>query len=119
MVLKLGFALLALSALPAAQSSGQSAPAFLVLSGEGAATKTLTTAELAVLPQSEVAITGRDSLRVVFRGPAVRSLMTLVGAPAGRELRGPNMLLVVVAGGEHRARWLRNLSRLRLVRIGL
>ena len=91
--------------------------------------------------------------------------MTLVGAPAGRELRGPNMLLVVVAeasdgykvvyalselddqfnnvpiivaisqnggplpsdegpfriamggGGEHRARWLRNLTRLRLVRI--
>lgn len=95
----------------------------------------------------------------------MRSLITLVGAPAGRELRGPNILLVVVAeasdgykvayalselddqfntvpivvaisqnggplpsaegpfrivvgsGGEHRARWLRNLTRLRLVRV--
>lgn len=142
------------------------APVTLLVSGEGAVSRTVTMAELAALPQSEVAITGRDSSRVVLRGPTVRSLMTLVGAPAGRELRGPNMLLVVVAeasdgyqvayalselddqfnsvpiivaisrnggplpsaegplrlavggGGEHRARWLRNLTRLRLVRIG-
>jgi len=165
MVFKAILAALTFSILQGAQGRGQSAPASLLLSGEGAASKTLTLAELAALPQSEVAITGRDSSRVILRGPTVRSLMTLVGAPAGRELRGPNMLLVVVAeasdgykvayalaelddqfndvpvivaisqnggplpaaegpfrvamggGGEHRARWLRNLTRLRLVRI--
>lgn len=164
MHLRFAVSLLAFSMLFGSRAAGQG-PATLALAGEGATAKTLTMAELAALPQVEVAITGRDSSRVVLRGPTVRSLMTLVGAPAGRELRGPSMLLVVVAeasdgykvayalselddqfntvpvivaismnggplpfaegpfrialggGGEHRARWLRNLTRLRLVRI--
>ena len=156
--------LLAFATLLGSRAAGQGA-ATLALAGEGAAAKTFTMAELAALPQVDVAMIGRDSSRVVLRGPTVRSLMTLVGAPAGRELRGPNMLLVVVAeasdgykvayalselddqfsnvpvivaisqnggplpaaegpfriamggGGEHRARWIRNLTRLRLVRV--
>jgi DMSO/TMAO reductase YedYZ molybdopterin-dependent catalytic subunit len=102
---------------------------------------------------------------IVFRGPTQRALMTLVGAPAGHALRGPSMLLavlaeaadnykvaymlaeideqfgaktailaltqdghalpardgplrIVVAGEEHHARWIRQVVRLRLVRVG-
>lgn len=157
-------ALIMTAALAAGSASAQTAASLLVI-GEGGAQKTLTMADLAALPQSEVTTTGRDSSRVVLRGPTVRAVMTLAGAPAGHELRGPNMMLVVVAeasdhykvayalseldeqlssntvivaisqnggplpaaegpfriaiggGGEHRARWLRNLVRLRLVRV--
>jgi len=157
---------LLVASLTAAPAFGQTPSATLTLAGENGVTKTLTMTDLAALPQQEVAITGRDSSRVVFRGPTLRALMSLVGAPAGHELRGPNMLLVVVAeatdgykvayalseldeqfgnatfivaitqnggplpaaerpfriavggAGEHRARWLRQLTRLRLVRIG-
>lgn len=155
-----------LTALLAPALVAQATPASLELVGEGGVSKTLSAADLAALPQAEVVTTGRDSSRVVLRGPTIRSLMTLVGAPAGHDLRGPNMLLVVVAeasdgyrvayalselddqfgattaivaltnngaplpaaegplrialggGGEHRARWLRQLIRLRLVRVG-
>lgn len=164
MTFRSAVAVLAVSTLFGPRAAGQAA-ATLALAGEGGTAKTVTMAELAALPQVEVAFTGRDSSRVVLRGPTVRSLMTLVGAPAGRELRGPSMLLVVVAeasdgykvayalselddqfntvpiivaisqnggplpaaegpfriavgsSGEHRARWLRNLTRLKLVRI--
>jgi len=152
---------LIVATLLASTASAQS----LELVGLDGTTRTLSMAELAALPQVEVAFKGRDSSRVVLKGPTVRSLMTLVGAPAGHELRGPNLLLVVVAeasdgykvayalgevdeqfgaspvivgisqnggalpaaegplriamGGaaEHKARWIRNLTRLKLIRV--
>ncbi|HEU5218126.1 MAG TPA: hypothetical protein VFU23_05670, partial [Gemmatimonadales bacterium] len=117
------------------------------------------------LPQQDVSVMGKDSSRVVLRGPSIRVLMTVVGAPEGHELRGPNLLLVVVAeaadgykvayslaeldqqfgartaiialtqngaplpaeggpfqaavpGEEHHARWIRQVTRLTLVRVG-
>lgn len=137
----------------------------LELIGEKGVTKTLAAADLAALPQSEFTSTERDGAKVVFRGPTLRSLVTLVGAPTGHEFRGPNMLIAIVAeasdgyraaymlaevdegfgnknallaisqddaplpakdgpfrvvmpGEEHRARWIRNVVRLRLVRVG-
>lgn len=137
----------------------------LDLIGEKGVTKTLSAAELAALPQSEVTSTEKDGARVVFRGPTLRSLVNLVGAPMGHEFRGPNMLLAILAtatdgyraaymlaevdegfgnrnailavtqdgaalpakdgpyrvvmpGEEHRARWIRMVRTLSLVRVG-
>ena len=36
---------------------------------------------------------------MVVRGPSLRSVLTLGGAPTGQMLRGPSMLLVLVAEG--------------------
>lgn len=69
----------------------------LTLIGDSGRTKSLTSAELAALPQVEVREVAKDSSRIVFRGPTIRDLMTLVGAPTGHALRGPSMLLVVIA----------------------
>jgi len=144
----------------------QSGPAVLTLVGEGGVTRALTLDELSALPQAELISTGRDSSRITLRGPTLRSLLDLVGAPAGHALRGPGLLVVVVAEAadgykvaytlaeldgqfstgiaiaaisqngdslsaeegpirialsgstQHRARWLRQLTTLRLVRIG-
>jgi DMSO/TMAO reductase YedYZ molybdopterin-dependent catalytic subunit len=75
----------------------QSATASLTLVGEGGVSRTLTGAELAALPQTEVRVRERDSSVITFRGPTIRSLITLVGAPTGMALRGPSMLLAVLA----------------------
>lgn len=145
---------------------GAQAPApALELVGPNSVAKTLSQEELAALPQVEVVTVGKDGSRTTFRGPTLRSLMTLVAAPAGHELRGPSLLLailaeaadgyrvgymlaevddqfgartaivaltqdgrplpaadgplrVVMAGEEHRARWIRQLVRLRVVTLG-
>ena len=139
--------------------------ASLTLIGEDGTSKTLSAEELAALPQKDVSMTDRDSSRSTFRGVSLRALMTLAGAPTGHNLRGPNMLLAVIAeatdgyriafmlaeldeqfagrdailaliqdgkalpenegpyrlvvpGETHRARWARQVNRLRLVRVG-
>ena len=137
----------------------------LELIGEKGTAKTLSPAELSALPQTDVTVTDKDGAKMVFRGPTLRSLVTLVGAPTGHDFRGPNMLIAIVAeasdgykaaymlaevdegfgnknaileltqdgnalpekdgpfrvvmpGEEHRARWIRMVHRLRLVRVG-
>ena len=71
--------------------------ASLELIGEQGGAKTLTPAELAALPQSEVTAAEKDGTKLVFRGPTLRSLVTLVGAPIGHDFRGSNMLIAIVA----------------------
>ena len=93
---------LALTAMSPAANAQTPAPA-LELIGDSGRTRTLTRDELAALPQAEVRATGKDSSQVVLRGPTIRSLMTLVGAPEGHALRGANMMLVVVAGPAYTA----------------
>ena len=137
----------------------------LELVGEKGVTRTLSVAELGALPQSEVTVTEKEGAKIVFRGPTLRSLVNLVGAPTGHEFRGPNMLLAILAtatdgyraaymlaevdegfgnknailaisqdgaelpakegpfrvvmpGEEHRARWIRMVKSLSLVRVG-
>lgn len=154
--------LIGIAVVPAGAQGG---PGALTLIGESGASKTLTMAELAALPQAVVVVPEPDSSTAVFRGPTVRALMTLVGAPTGHALRGPSMLLavlaeaadgyrvaymladldeqfgarlaivalsqdgrplperdgplrIVVAGEPHHARWIRQVLRLRLVRVG-
>jgi DMSO/TMAO reductase YedYZ molybdopterin-dependent catalytic subunit len=155
--------LLGASLLLAPLGAGQAQS--LELIGEQGAAKTLTAAELSALPQSEVRVTEKDGATIVFRGPTLRSLVNLVGAPTGHEFRGPNILIAIVAeasdgyraaymlaevddgfgnknavlaltqngatlpakdgpfrmvmpGEEHRARWIRMVQRIRLVRVG-
>jgi len=137
----------------------------LELTGEQGTSKTITMAELSALPQSEVKVTEKDGATILFRGPTLRSLVSLVGAPSGHAFRGPNMLIAIMAeasdgyraaymlaevdegfgnknailaltqngaalpekdgpfrmvmpGEEHRARWIRMVRRVRLVRVG-
>jgi hypothetical protein len=158
-------AILFLVPAPATVILAQSGPAALTITIDGGATKVFSAAELLGMPQTEVVTTGRDSTRIVFRGPTLRSLMAAAGAPAGHELRGPNMLLavlaeasdgykaaymlaeldeqfgarvgilavtqdgkpipaaegpyrVVMAGEAHRARWIRQVIKLRLLKVG-
>ena len=69
--------------------------ASLTLIGESGTAKALSLAELQALPQEVITTYARDSTKIVFRGPSMRSLVTVVGAPTGRSLRGPNMLLEI------------------------
>ena len=144
---------------------GVAQSASLSLIGLNGEAKTLSPAELAALPQQEIVVVERDSTRAIFRGPALRTLVGMVGAPEGHELRGPNLLIGLLAeasdgyrvaymlaeldpelggrsailaltrdgkplvgdegpfriiqGGEaaHRARWIRQVIRLRLVNV--
>ncbi len=156
---------LSLALLPLTTVGAQAPSGSVELIGEQGVTRTLTTAELSALPQSEVVVTEGDGARTVFRGPTLRVLVTLVGAPVGHAFRGPNMLIAILAealdgyraaymlaevdegfgnrngilaltqdgvplppkdgpyrlvmpGEEHRARWIRMVQRLRLVRVG-
>jgi len=59
-------------------------------------TRTLTLADLAALPQSEVTVS-EGGTSSTFAGPTLRDLLSQAGAPAGRSLRGPAMALVVLA----------------------
>lgn len=70
----------------------------LELIGEKGVTRTLAAADLAALPQVEFTSTERDGAKAVFRGAEVDEGFG--------------------NGEAHRARWIRNVARLRLVRVG-
>jgi hypothetical protein len=146
-------------------ASAQAPAEPLQLIDEKGVSKALTLAELAALPQSEVMVSDPNGAQITFRGPTLRALITLIGAPTGQALRGPSMVLailaeaadgykvaytlgeldeqfgartailaltqnggalppndgplrVVIAGEERHARWIRQVLRLRLVRVG-
>jgi len=63
---------------------------------DGQAT-TLRADRLRALPQLEIRAPGRGDTVDVFRGPGLRAVLTLAGAPAGPDLRGANLTVVVVA----------------------
>ena len=77
-----------------AQDAG---PARITLVAEDGTERTLGLAELRTLPAQQVAAVMPDSQRIIFRGPAIRALLTLAGAPEGHDLRGPAMHLIVIA----------------------
>jgi len=58
---------------------------------------TLGLGELRGLPQVDVVDSSPATGQARFRGPSLRTLVSLVGAPEGRALRGPSMTLVVLA----------------------
>jgi hypothetical protein len=144
---------------------GQRADTAITFTNQDGVVHRFTIADLRALPQIEVKTEGNDGAVLVERGPSLRGLLTSGGAPAGQMLRGPSMLLVLVAEGSdgykvaytlaeldeqfgardgiialtengkpladndgplrivlgaesHRARWIRHLVALRLVRVG-
>jgi len=86
---------LCLLAVPSARAQ-QPGASLKVVSLDGQAT-TLRADRLRALPQLEIRAPGRGDTVDVFRGPGLRAILTLVGAPTGRDFRGANMTLVVVA----------------------
>jgi len=149
--------------IASAHAAAQPAPSLKLIGLDGGA-KTLSADDLRALPQVEVADSSAETGRLLFRGPTVRSVVSLVGAPEGRALRGQSMTIVVVAeasdgykvvyalaeldaqfggrtaivaltengkplaaqfgplriamaGEAHRARWIRQLTTLRLVSV--
>ena len=94
-MLRLRVAATVISIFVAACSTRATAQSLKLIGFDGA-TKTLGIAELQALPHVEVSDSGTSG-KVLFRGPTVRSLVNLVGAAEGRALRGPNMMIVVIA----------------------
>ncbi|MEW5918869.1 MAG: molybdopterin-dependent oxidoreductase [Gemmatimonadota bacterium] len=146
--------------LSATATSAQS----LTLIGLDGPAKSLGMRELQALPQVEHSDSGANGV-TRYRGPTLRSVVTLAGAPEGRALRGLGMTIVVLAeaadkykvaytlaeideqfgartplvaltqngqpiagnegpmrivmpGETHRARWIRQLTTLRLLQLG-
>jgi len=91
------FLTLLLAAWPAISLGAQPRPTSFELVAEDGTRKVLAAAELAALPQIEVPSTTRDGRPIVLRGPTLRTLLDLVAAPAGGELRGVRLNLVVTA----------------------
>ena len=154
--------------LTSARATGQRVDTAITFTNQDGVVRRFTIADMRALPQIEVKTDGNDGAVLVERGPSLRGLLTLGGAPSGQMLRGPSMLLVLVAEGSdgykvaytlaeldeqfgarerdhcidgkwkaagqtttvrcgsyrsapksHRARWIRHLVALRLVRVEL
>jgi hypothetical protein len=56
-------------------------------------------ADLAALARAKVSVSDEHGTRVVYEGVPALDLLQRAGAPLGKELRGPNMTMCVVAGG--------------------
>lgn len=57
---------------------------------------TLTTGEIAAMPQRTVSVTNEKNGTEVYQGIPVVELLRRAGAPLGKELRGPRMRLYVL-----------------------
>lgn len=77
---------------------GASAPS-LEVSGDIHAPLVLGAADLAALPHAKVSVSDEHGTRVVYEGVPALEILRRAGAPLGKELRGPNMTMCVVAGG--------------------
>ena len=88
------FALSLLLAVSATPLMGQ---ATLQVVGETGTAIELPIDSLRHLPQQELRGQIHDGPEIVFRGPALDAIMAMVGAPRGRDLRGPSLRLVVLA----------------------
>ena len=80
-------------------ASAQRTDTVLTVTNQDGVVKRFTIAELRKMPQIEVKAPAsmNDTNKVTERGPSLRVVLTAAGAPTGQALRGPNMLLVVVA----------------------
>lgn len=80
-----------------AQAVPAPAPATLRLEGLVTTPRTLTAAEIAALPHREQATTEKDGKKHVYRGVALRDVLHLAGAPAGKAIHGPVLAEAVLA----------------------
>ncbi|HTR62872.1 MAG TPA: molybdopterin-dependent oxidoreductase [Candidatus Binataceae bacterium] len=80
------------------RAAAQSAPS-LAVGGEVHASLALTAADLAVMPRASAAVTDDRGVKATYDGVPVVEILKRAGAPLGKELRGSNMTMCVVAGG--------------------
>ena len=85
-------------ALVAGLARGASTP-LLAVSGAIHTQLALSAADLAALPRAKVSVGDEHGTIVVYEGVPAREILQRAGAPLGKELRGPNMTMCVVAGG--------------------
>jgi hypothetical protein len=72
----------------------------LTLTGPQGQSRTLNAAEIAAMPHQSAHLAREDGgAPHAYQGVDLSDLLRSVGAPAGRELRGPALALVVVAQG--------------------
>ena len=90
--------LLVACALVAGFARGAST-ASLEVSGDTHTQLALGAADLAALPRAKVSVGDEHRTRVVYEGVPVVEILQRAGAPLGKELRGSNMTMCVVAGG--------------------
>jgi DMSO/TMAO reductase YedYZ molybdopterin-dependent catalytic subunit len=88
--------LVLVAAAPAARAQAPTA-ATLRLDGLVATPRTLTAAELAALPHHEQTTTDKEGKKHVYRGVALRDVLHLAGAPAGKAIHGPVLAQAVLA----------------------
>jgi len=55
--------------------------------------------DLSALPRAQVSVGDEHGTRVVYEGVPAREILQLAGAPLGKQLRGPNITMCIVAGG--------------------
>jgi hypothetical protein len=93
-----GTVLLVACAVVAGFARGASTP-LLEVSGDTHTRLVVGAAELAALPRAKISVSDQHGTRVVYEGVPALEILQRAGAPLGKELRGPNMTMCVVAGG--------------------
>jgi DMSO/TMAO reductase YedYZ molybdopterin-dependent catalytic subunit len=95
-------AAMVVSAAARAQPAASSGPADSIrVGGEVKNPFTLTTGEIAAMPQRTLSLTNEKNGTEVYQGIPVVELLRRAGAPLGKELRGPRMrLYVLVKAGD-------------------
>jgi hypothetical protein len=89
-------ALAAAWALAASSAQAQS----VTLKGPDGQTRTITAAQIAAMPHQQALLPGEGGAPPrAYEGVALTDLLQSVGAPAGRELRGPAVAEMVVVRG--------------------
>ena len=87
-----------LVALLCGTAAAHSAPS-LTVGGEVRTQLTLSAADLAAMPRASATAADDSGARATYDGVPVVEILKRAGAPLGKELRGPNMTMCVVASG--------------------
>jgi len=74
-------------------------PRVLEVRGDTHTQLALGATDLAALPRAKVSVGDEHGTRVVYEGVPAREILQLAGAPLGKQLRGPNMTMFIVASG--------------------
>src|ERR1700722_19864612 len=69
----------------------------LRVSGEGQTHLELSLADIAALPRQTIRVTDDKGAQVEYGGENVAEILKKAGAPLGKELKGPNMAVSIVA----------------------
>jgi DMSO/TMAO reductase YedYZ molybdopterin-dependent catalytic subunit len=88
-----------LSGSPASVFAQSAQPVVLRVSGEVPSHLDLSSNDLAAFQRQTVSVTDEHGTRAEYAGAPVAEILRRAGAPLGKELKGPNMALGVLARG--------------------